>query len=151
MTPYRTHSSNTVHLIKTAPQKLSSASKIQFKSRYLLLAKAPLKNNRSTFVEGLKNRLGTNPLCVQSFTQLFPSQNKNKQNPWQGEGGQHSTMVSALASGPSYIVFESLRSQYFPEEKLLMLLRLLSGAGQRRVNSGLKMLVKHILDLLVAS
>ena len=28
-------------------------------------------------------------------------------------------MVSTLASGPSYIVFESQRSQYFPEEKIV--------------------------------
>ena len=28
-------------------------------------------------------------------------------------------MVSTLASGPSYIVFESQRSQFFPEEKIV--------------------------------
>ena len=53
-------------------------------------------------------------------------------------------MVSIFGSRPSYPGFDSQHSQNLSEEKLLLLLRLISGAAQRKVNSGLKMLIEPI-------
>ena len=53
-------------------------------------------------------------------------------------GEQHSIMVCILASEPSCPKFDS------PQKELLRLLRLINGAAQRKVNSGLKMLIEPI-------
>ena len=55
--------------------------------------------------------------------------------------GQHGTMVSILASGPSC---PGLIPRTFSEEKLPMLLRVINGAAWRKVNSCLNMLIKLI-------
>ena len=47
--------------------------------------------------------------------------------------GQHSTIVSLLASGPSCSGFDSHHSQFFSEEKVLMSLRLITGAAQSKM------------------
>ena len=60
-------------------------------------------------------------------------------------GGQHSTMVSILASGSSCPGFEFQHSQKKSEEKLLTLVRLIDGAGERKVDTCLKLLIKPIL------
>ena len=59
--------------------------------------------------------------------------------------GQHSTMVSKLASGPSCPGFYSQHSRNILRGKFLsMLLRLINGAAERKVDSGLKMSIEPI-------
>ena len=64
-------------------------------------------------------------------------------------GEHHSAMVSTLASGPQ------VRLPMFPSKNhwkfFLMLLWLINGTAQRKVDSGLKMLIEPISYCLVAS
>ena len=53
-------------------------------------------------------------------------------------------MASLLASRPSYPELDSQQSQKISKEEMLMLLRLISSAAQRKVDSGLKMLIELI-------
>ena len=54
-------------------------------------------------------------------------------------------MVIILASRPSCLGFDSQHSQKFSEENTMsMLLRLINDAAQRKVDSGLKLLIEHI-------
>ena len=58
---------------------------------------------------------------------------------------QH-TCISPISRG-----LDSQLSRFFSEEKLLMMLRLINGGGQRKVDSGLKMLIEPIQFWLVAN
>ena len=56
-----------------------------------------------------------------------------------------------ICFSPNSPRFDSQHSQKFSEEKLSMLLRLINGAGQGKVDSGFNMLIEFILFWLVAS
>ena len=58
-----------------------------------------------------------------------------------GPVGQHSRMVSTVASGPICLGFNLQRSKK-NSEATIELLRLINGAAYRKVDSGLKMFMK---------
>ena len=52
--------------------------------------------------------------------------------------------IIALASHPAALGLNPRIPQKISEEKLLMLLRLINGAGKRKIDSGMKMLIDPI-------
>ena len=60
-------------------------------------------------------------------------------------------MINRHDSRPSCTGFDSQLSQFFSEEKLLMLLRFINGAVYKKVDSDLKMLIEPLLGWLAAS